>query len=211
MKFFIECDMIVQEVIEIWWDEIGEIEGVDQIIFEVEWGFGGWQQDISVDLSYEDVAVLEKASQDFFNWMEFFIVICDVNDNYNKGKQQLDFKLLLEGCNFGLIFNEVGWQVRNVFFGVLVLWQFWGMNEIEVWVKLLEVECKDMYNLEDFLVWSLAGMEVLLMDVAWVEEMEVFIFINWRDVCCIVMVGMDVEFFNVVICVLEFIQEEVLL
>ncbi|MDZ7847916.1 MAG: hypothetical protein U5L96_14795 [Owenweeksia sp.] len=60
-----ERDMTAQDVIELWRDEIGDIEGVDQITFEAERGPGGWQQDISVDLSHSDIAVLEKASQAF--------------------------------------------------------------------------------------------------------------------------------------------------
>jgi multidrug efflux pump subunit AcrB len=133
-----------------------------------------------------------------------------VNDNYNKGKQQLDFKLLPEGRNLGLTSNEVGRQVRNAFFGALTLRQLRGTNEIEVRVKLPEAERKDMYNLEDFLVRSPAGMEVPLMDVARVEETEAFTSINRRDARRIVTVGMDVEPSNAVTRVLESIQEEVL-
>lgn len=210
MKPPTERDMTAQEGIEIWRDEIGEIEGVDQITFEAERGPGGWQQDISVDLSHEDVAVLEQASQDFLNRMESFTATRDVNDNYNKGKQQLDFKLLPEGRNLGLTSNEVGRQVRNAFFGALALRQLRGTNEIEVRVKLPEAERKDMYNLEDFLVRSPAGMEVPLMDVARVEETEAFTSINRRDARRIVTVGMDVEPSNAVTRVLESIQEEVL-
>ena len=51
----------VQEIIELWRDEIGDIEGVDQITFEAERGPGGFRQDIEVDLSHSDIDVLEAA------------------------------------------------------------------------------------------------------------------------------------------------------
>ena len=86
-------DMTAGEVIELWRDEIGDIEGVDQITFEAERGPGGWQQDISVDLSHNDVEVLAAASQDFLETMEEFEATRDVNDNYDKGKKQFDFRL----------------------------------------------------------------------------------------------------------------------
>lgn len=193
MKPPTERTMTAQEVIEIWRDEIGDIEGVDQITFEAERGPGGWQQDISVDLSHEDVAILEKASQAFLTRMEGFTATRDVNDNYNKGKQQLDFKLLPEGRNLGLTSNQVGRQVRNAFFGALALRQLRGTNEIEVRVKLPEEERKALYNLEDFVVRSPTGMEVPLMDVAEVQPTEAFTSINRRDARRVVTVGMDVE------------------
>ena len=67
-----ERDMTAGEVIELWRDEIGDIEGVDQITFEAERGPGGARQDISVDLSHSDIHVLERASMAFFKRMEAF-------------------------------------------------------------------------------------------------------------------------------------------
>ena len=58
------------QVIKLWRNEIGDIEGVDQITFEAESGPGGWRQDISVDLSHDDIHILATASREFFNTME---------------------------------------------------------------------------------------------------------------------------------------------
>ncbi|NIQ96358.1 MAG: hypothetical protein GWN87_20795, partial [Desulfuromonadales bacterium] len=58
MKPPAERDMSANEVIALWRDEIGDIEGVDQISFEAERGPGGWRQDIAVDLSHSNIAVL---------------------------------------------------------------------------------------------------------------------------------------------------------
>ncbi len=163
MKPPTERDMKAQEVIELWRDEIGDIEGVDQITFEAERGPGGWQQDISVDLSHAKVSVLEEASEAFYHRMKSFTATRDVNDNYNKGKAQLDFELRPKGHNLGLTSNEVGRQVRSAFFGALAMRQLRGTNEIEVRVKLPEAEREDLYNLESFLVRTPAGVEVPLV------------------------------------------------
>ncbi|MDX1604488.1 MAG: efflux RND transporter permease subunit, partial [Salinimicrobium sediminis] len=53
-----ERDMTAGELIALWRDNIGEIEGVDQITFEAERGPGGAQQAISVDLSHTNIDVL---------------------------------------------------------------------------------------------------------------------------------------------------------
>lgn len=205
-----ERDMTAQEVIELWRDEIGDIEGVDQITFEAERGPGGWQQDISVDLSHTDIAVLEKASEDFFATMEEFTATRDINDNYNKGKPQFDFKLLPEGRNLGLTPTEVGQQVRDAFYGALAMRQLRGINEIEVRVKLPRKERQDIYNLEEFIIRAPDGTEVPLLDVATVTEGEAFTSINRRNGRRVITVGMDVEPASAVTRVLESIRKDVL-
>lgn len=205
-----ERDMSAQDVIELWRDEIGDIEGVDQITFEAERGPGGHQQDISVDLSHSDIDVLEKASQAFMQRVESFNATRDVNDNYNRGKTQFDFKLLPEGRNLGLTSSDVGEQVRNAFYGALAMRQLRGTNEIEIRVKLPHEQRKDIYHLEDLVIQSPEGTEVPLMDVVSVEEDEAFTSINRRDGRRVVSVGMDAEPANAVTRILGAIQEDVL-
>ncbi len=205
-----ERDMTAQEVIELWRDGIGDIEGVDQITFEAERGPGGWQQDISVDLSHTNIDVLEKASEAFLTEMESFENTRDVNDNYNKGKVQFDFQLLPEGRNLGLTPTEVGRQLRNAFYGALAMRQLRGTNEIEVRVKLPLEERKDIHNLEDLIIRAPDGTEVPLMDIAIVTEGEAFTSINRRNGRRVVNVGMDVVPSSAVSRVLESIETEVL-
>lgn len=205
-----ERDMSSQEVIELWRDEIGEVEGIDQITFEAERGPAGYQQDISVDLSHSDIAVLEEASQRFSDQVEAFEATRDVNDNYNRGKTQFDFKLLPEGRKLGLTSSNVGEQVRNAFYGALAMRQLRGTNEIEVRVKLPEEERKDLYHLEDLVIRTPNGTTVPLMDVVEVNEGEAFTSINRRDGRRVVSVGMDAEPANAVTQVLESIQMDVL-
>ncbi len=210
MKPVEERDMTAQQVIELWRDEIGDIEGVDQITFEAERGPGGYQQDISVDLSHSDIEVLEAASQAFFEQVESFDNTRDVNDNYNKGKLQYDFNLLPEGRNLGLTSSEIGMQVRNAFFGALAMRQLRGNNEVEVRVKLPLEERRDIYNLEDFIIRTPDSVQVPLLDIVTVSEREAFTSINRRNGRRVVTVGMDVEPANTVTQVLESLKQEVL-
>jgi len=205
-----ERDMSAQEVIELWRDEIGDIEGVDQITFEAERGPGGFQQDISVDLSHSDINVLEEVSQRFLTEVETFENTRDVNDNYNRGKTQFDFKLLPEGRMLGLTSSDVGEQVRNAFFGALAMRQLRGTNEVEVRVKLPREERRDIYNLENLVIQTPEGIEVPLLDVVEVETGEAFTSINRRNGRRVVTVGMDAEPSNAVNRVLESIQSDVL-
>ncbi|WP_017732184.1 efflux RND transporter permease subunit [Nafulsella turpanensis] len=210
MKPSDERDMTARDVIQLWREEIGDIEGVDQITFEAERGPGGAAQDISVDLSHSDIAVLEKASQAFMERVKSFENTRDVSDNYNKGKLQFNFELLPEGRNLGLTSSEVGQQVRNAFYGALAMRQLRGTNEVEVRVKLPLEERKDLYNLENFIIRTPDGTEVLLMDVVDIKQREAFTSINRRNGRRVVTVGMDVEPANTVTQVLESLQQKVL-
>jgi len=210
MKPPTERDMTAQDVIELWRNEIGDIEGLDQITFDAERGPAGYLPDISVDLSHSDIDVLEEASQTFYERVESFENTRDVSDNYNRGKSQFDFKLLPEGRRLGLTPSMVGEQVRNAFYGALATRQLRGTNEIEVRVKLPREQRKDIYHLEDFVVQAPGGMEVPLLDAVEVQEGEAFTSINRRDGRRVVTVSMDAQPSNAVSRVIESIRQEVL-
>jgi len=186
-------DMTAAEVIQLWRASIGDIPGVDQITFEAERGPGGYRKDISVDLSHSDINVLEKAAEALVLRAEQFSNTRDVNDNYNKGKTQLDFRLLPEGRALGLTPADIGGQLRGAFYGSLALRLLRGTNEIEVRVKLPEDERKQIHNLEDLVIRTPSGAEVPLLDIAEVRQTEAFTSINRRDGRRIVNVSMDVE------------------
>lgn len=202
--------MTANDIIELWRNEIGDIEGVDQITFDAERGPGGWRDDISVDLSHSDIIVLEEASRSFFESVEQFQATRDVNDNYNKGKTQFDFRLLPEGRNLGLTPDDVGRQLRNAFYGAIAKRQLRGINEIEVRVKLPKYEREDQQYLDNYVIRTPAGMEVPLSDVAVMEQGEAFTSINRRDGRRVITVGMDVEPKRATTRVLQSIQQEIL-
>ena len=193
MKPPTERDMTANEVIELWRDSIGDLPGVDQITFEAERGPGGWRQDISVDLSHTNIDTLEAASQAFLTRVERYSNTRDVNDNYNKGKAQFDFRLTPEGRALGLTAAEVGAQVRGAFYGSLALRLLRGTNEIEVRVKLPEEQRKDIYHLEDLVIHAPDGTEVPLFDAVDLRETAAFTSITRRDGRRVVNVSMDVE------------------
>lgn len=188
-----EHDTTAAEIIELWREEIGDIQGVDQITFEAESGPGGWRKDITVDLSHNDIDMLEKATEAFVEKARSFSNTVDVNDNYNKGKNQIDFNLLPEGRALGLTSEDVGQQIRDAFYGALALRQLRGTNEIEVRVKLPHEERKDLHNLEDLVILTPSGQEVPLLDVVDITYGEAFTTIDRRDGRRVVSVSMNVE------------------
>jgi len=203
-------DMTAAEVIQLWRDQIGDLEGISQITFEAESGPGGYRQDISVDLSHSNIDVLEKATEAFLTRVEEFEIAQDISDNYNRGKSQIDFRLRPEGRALGLTSEEVGRQVRDAFYGALALRQLRGTNEIEVRVKLPREERKDLRNLEELVILTPDGTEVPLLDVVEVEYGEAFSTISRRDGRRIVTVSMDIEPKRAITQMITALQNEVL-
>ena len=205
-----EHDMSAEEIIVLWRDQIGDIEGVSQITFEAERGPGGWRQDISVDLSHADIEVLEAASQALVLRIQEFEGAINVRDNYDKGKTQFDFTLLPEGKTLGLTPADVGQQVRDAFYGALALRQIRGTDEIEVRVKLPKEDRKDIQSFADLVIMTPDGVEVPLLEVVEVKQGAAFSSINRRDGRRVVNVSLDVEPKREVSRVLEAIQSETL-
>lgn len=205
-----ERDMTAREVIQLWRDEIGDVQGVDQITFEAERGPGGWRQDISVDLSHTDVAVLAEASQALMAELQRFENTADVNDNYNAGNKRIDFRLRPEGRALGLTPEEVGEQVRGAFFGVLAIRHLRGNNETEVRVKLPEQERADLSSLENFVIRTPSGSEVPLFDVTELVYTEAFSSITRRNGRRVVNVSADVEPKRQVVQVVAALRDDVM-
>ena len=188
-----ERDMSSKEVIEIWREEIGDLPGVNQISFRAERGPGGHRRDVNIDLSHSDIDVLEKATAALVERVNSYANTRDVNDNYDRGKTQYDFKLRPEGRALGLTDENLGDQLRGAFFGSLALRLLRGMNEIEVRVKLPEEQRKNLHHLEDLIIQTPDGSEVPLMDVAEIEEAQAFNRINRRNGRRVISISMDAE------------------
>lgn len=188
-----ERDITAREVIELWRDSIGDLPGIDQITFEAERGPGGHRRAISIDLSHSDIDVLERAARELVTRAEAFTNTRDVNDNYDRGKAQFDFRLRPEGRAIGLTPADVGGQLRGAFYGSLAMRLLRGTNEIEVRVKLPEEERQDLYHLEDLVLRTPGGAEVPLLDVVEVTQGQAFTSITRRNGRRVVNVSMEVE------------------
>jgi multidrug efflux pump subunit AcrB len=205
-----ERELNTAEVIRLWRDEIGDIEGVDQITFEAERGPGSWRPDIAVDLSHANIDTLARAGAALRERLEAFQDTRDVNDNYDPGKAQLDFTLLPEGQALGLTPSAVGRQVRDAFFGAIAFRHLRGTNEIEVRVKLPEAEREDMRFLDEFVVRTPDGVEVPLMSVVDINQSEAFRSLERRDGRRIITVSTKVEPKSAANGILAVVRDELL-
>ncbi len=205
-----ERDMTANEVIELWRDSIGDLPGVSQVSFRAERGPGGHRRAINIALSHSDIGILKQATTALGERAATYANVRDVNDNYNKGKTQYDFRLRPEGRALGLTDEELGDQLRGAFFGSLALRLLRGTNETEVRVKLPEDQREDIHNLEDLVIRTPSGAEVPLLDVAELEKSAAFTSINRRDGRRAINISMDVQPKRAVTQVIEALKNEAL-
>ncbi|MGD9318628.1 MAG: efflux RND transporter permease subunit [Desulfobacteraceae bacterium] len=182
-----------EDFIKLWRKRVGAIPGVDTLSFKSYAGGPGGRAALTIELSHRDLKVLEMASKDLASSLSFFPSVKDIDDGFQPGKQQVDFKVLSEGRSLGLRAQEVAKQVRHAFYGAEVLRQQRGRNEVKVMVRLPEKERISEYGLEELMLRTPGGREVALREVVEMKRGRAYTVINRRDGRRVVTVTADVD------------------
>jgi multidrug efflux pump subunit AcrB len=169
------------QLTRLWRERTGQIAGVQSLRFSAERGGPGGGPSLTVELSHRDIEVLDRASAALAQRLEEFPNVNDVDDGYNPGKQQFDFKLKPEGRSLGLTSQEVARQMRHAFYGAEALRQQRGRNEVKVMVRLPEEERRQEFNIENLLIRTPAGTDVPLMQIAEVGRGRAYTSIDRRN------------------------------
>ncbi|MGZ8227785.1 MAG: efflux RND transporter permease subunit [Methylococcaceae bacterium] len=173
--------MSTDEFTNRWRETVGEIIGVDSLIFESDAGGPGSGAAITIELNHRNQKILQQAGGELADALRSYAMIKDVNDGFSLGKQQLDFTVLPEGKSLGLTAQSVARQVRNAFYGAEVLRQQRGRNELKVMVRLPAQERVSEDNIEDLLIWTSTGREIPLREVVQIERTHADTEINRRN------------------------------
>ena len=180
------------EVSRRWREQVGVIPGLEYIKFESDAGGPGRGAAMSVELSHRKMDLLEKASADMAEALSFYPNTKDIDDGFSPGKQQIDFKIKPEARSLGLEAREVARQVRHAFYGAEVLRQQRGRNEVKVLVRFPRQERISEYNLEEMILQTPKGTEILLRDAVYISRGRSYTDINRRNGHRIVTVSADV-------------------
>ena len=181
------------EFIKLWRRQVGRIPGVENISLKSYAGGPGSRAALTIELSHRDLSLLETASKDLASSLSFFPSAKDIDDGFQPGKQQIDFKVLPEGGSLGLQAREVARQVRNAYYGAEVARQQRGRNEIKVMVRLPEKERVSEYGLEELMLRTPGGREVALREVVDMKRGRAYTSINRRNGRRVVTVKADVD------------------
>ena len=176
-----------------WRRRVGRIAGLESLRFESDAGGPGRGAAIAVELSHQDMRVLERASAELARALSYYPSVVDVDDGFAPGKRQIDFKVLPAARSLGLTATDIARQVRSAFYGAEALRQQLGRNEVKVMVRLPRSERVSQYNLEEMILRTPAGGEIPLRSAVTITEGRAYTDINRRDGRRIVTVTADVR------------------
>jgi multidrug efflux pump subunit AcrB len=180
----------------LWREEAGQIPGLEMLRFEADRGGPGAGAALTIELSHRDVETLNEASSDLARRLAEFTYTKDIDDGYSPGKEQMDFRIRIEGQALGLTASSVARQVRSSFYGAQALRQQRGRNEVKVLVRLPEAARSREADIERLLVQTPAGTWVPLLEVADVDRGRAYTSISRRDGRRTVQVTSGVEPFD---------------
>lgn len=136
---------------------------------------------MSIELRHRDMEILQQASAELATAFEGYPKVEDVEDGFAPGKRQMDFTIHPQAQQLGLTAQAIARQLRYSFYGVEVLRQQRGRHEIKVNVRLPQAERSSLYNIEEFVVRTPRGTDVMLRDVARITPGRAYTRIDRRN------------------------------
>ncbi len=169
------------QIAEAWREAVGEISGLESILFESDRGGPGSGAGLTIELAHRDIESLKQASEKLAQELATFPAIKDIDDGSARGKEQFDFKMQPKGLAMGLRAQDVAIQVRHSFYGAEAIKVQRGRNEVTVRVRLPESERVFESTLDTLIVHAPEGTEALLRDVVTMERGRAYTTIERRE------------------------------
>ncbi len=181
------------QLTRLWREDVGQITGLESLLFEADRGGPGSGAALTVELSHRDIDVLDRASSALAERLEDFPNVKDIDDGYTPGKRQLDFSLTKEGHSLGFTQRTLARRLRYAFYGAEAVRQQRGRNEVRVKVRLPREQRIHQYDLEKLLIQTPHGTYVPVAQIADVEVGRSYTVINRRNARRTVTVTANVE------------------
>jgi multidrug efflux pump subunit AcrB len=184
--------MSTREFTKLWRKAAGDFPGAESITFSSDFGGPGHGSGITMELTHKDINILERASAELAKELSGYPLISDLDDGFQPGKQQLDITIKPEGKSLGLNPYSVARQIRNALYGAEVVRQQRGRNEIKIMVRLPVEERITEQDLNNLIIWTPSGKEILMREVVDVERGRAYTTITRRSGKRIVQVTANV-------------------
>ena len=147
-----------------WRKKVGNIVGVEKMVFldDPHGPTGG--DPISIALAHSDVKILKKAADKLADKLTEYDGVSDIENGFDSGKVEFDFILTDVAEKMGFSANNIASQVRSLFYGVEALRQQRNRDEIQVMIRLPEKERDSIFDIEELVLISPSGDEILFKD-----------------------------------------------
>ena len=198
------------EVTKRWRKATGKIIGLESSSFQANRGGPGSGSSLTVELNHRDNNTLTKAGQDLAKALEKFPNTSDIDDGTANGKRQFDFKVSPYGYALGLNAQSIASQIRSSVYGLEAFKQQYGANEVTIRLRLPESERQSQFDLNNLIIRTPKGQEVLLADVVNYNEGRAYTQIKRRNGRRTIQVQADVDPPSKTNLIINTIKEEAL-
>ncbi len=152
---------------EIWREEIGYIPEVRALTFSSE--IVNLGASVQVELSHPDPDRLSEIGRQIVRELKTLGGVFDVKTDQDQGLREMQLHLNPEARTLGLTLDNVARQVRSAFFGDEALRVQRGREDLRVYVRLPEEERDAITDVEDHMIQTPNGGQVVLSRVAQVS------------------------------------------
>tara|TARA_B100000809_G_scaffold105703_1_gene104220 strand:+ start:14293 stop:17451 length:3159 start_codon:yes stop_codon:yes gene_type:complete len=155
---------------------VGEVYGVETLVFGSGGRFGG--SPVSISLLSSSIEELKLAKTELKEAFSKNPVLKDISDNDPQGIKEIKIKLKESAYLLGLTYQDIMSQVRSGFFGFQIQRFQRGEDEIKVWVRYNREERSSIKNLDAMRIATPTGAKVAFSEVAMYEIARGEILIN---------------------------------
>jgi len=150
---------------DLWREQLPVIPDLESIFFDYLVGPGG-EAEIDIELAHPDLGTLRQATDEVAAAVGAYPGVTDVRKGSGRETPELQFELTPEGRALGLTAEDLGERIRHAFYGAEALRQPRGREEVRVMVRTPESERRSERALEDLVLRTPGGGEVLLGEAA---------------------------------------------
>jgi multidrug efflux pump subunit AcrB len=134
-----------------WRKLVGQIPAAESMLFESDAGGPGAGKSLAVELNDTDMSRLKKASSYLAKQLQKIQGVSDIDDGFNLGKPQFDLTLKDKAYQLGFDSAQIAKQIRNSLYGVEVIKQMQGNDEVKILLRLPDFQrasANDLLNMQ---------------------------------------------------------------
>ncbi len=152
------------ELVKAWRQAIGTIAGAEELNYRAEIGRGG--DPIDIQLTGDHFPTLGIVAARVRQRLAEYPGLFDIQDNFERGKQEVRLTLKTEGEELGITPQQLGRQVRQAFFGAEVQRIQQGRDDLRVVVRYPQEERSSLQTLESMHLRTADGVEIPIGNIA---------------------------------------------
>ena len=159
-----------RDIVSAWQRNFANTSGIESAIFSVNNRGPGRGADLTIELSHKNNEVLKLAATWLAEQLSSYNILSSIDDGVARGKKQWNFILTDTAVALGLTTQQIAAQVRAAFHGVEARTNYRAREEVLVIVRLPISERDSEYDINNFIIKTSSGHEVLLRDVVDIEK-----------------------------------------